>query len=86
VLVANAAPAFVIPILLSAASVDARCLQVPICIAADPDLAICRRDRELANARECRRVVDALAIRLDVKKAGAGTPTRDAGFGVAGKP
>ena len=39
-------------VLLAAACIDARCLQMSLRIEADPDLAICRRYPELAKALE----------------------------------
>ena len=61
VIITRDAPVGVIAILLAAARVASRRLQVTARIGADPDVFIRRRYRELRDARQCARLTDAPA-------------------------
>ena len=75
-LVAAPAPGVVVAVLLAPGGVEAGRLQMAVGIRADPHVAPGGRDRQLADARQVRRVADKLAVGLVV---GEAAPALDAG-------
>jgi hypothetical protein len=80
VLVALRAPILVIAILLAAAHVAARRLQMALVVRADPDVGPCGRYGETANASERRGVAHGAAARVDVPELRRRAAARDAGL------
>src|SRR2546430_5668380 len=78
--VPNFAPTRVIAVLLAAACVAARRLQVTAWPGRDPDVLPRRRDDQGADAIEGHLIADAPSIRLDVLEALAPANTPDAGL------
>jgi hypothetical protein len=70
-------PALVVEVLLAPGFVDARRLNVTVRIAADPDVAPGRWDRQRSNPLKCVLVSDAPAFGVEVAEAAATTAAAD---------
>ena len=83
--VAPRAPGVVVAVLLAPGGVDARRLQVPVRIRADPHVLPRRRDRRARAIRvEHLGLVDALAVGVEVAEAAPAAPAADPGTGAVG--
>ncbi len=68
----------VVAVLLAALGVAAGCLNVSVRLRADPDIAIGGRDRQLADPRQRRVVVDLAPVGRHIGEASARFPAPDA--------
>jgi hypothetical protein len=82
--VAPRPPGVVVAILLAAGRVAARRLQVSVRIRADPDVLPRGRDRELGDPPQDLRIVDAIALLVDVAEPAPAAPAADPGAGAVG--
>ncbi|MNL03481.1 hypothetical protein D3C87_1240200 [compost metagenome] len=82
--VAQRGPVRVIEVLLAAARIAARGLEMPSGIGADPYRLVGRRNRQGLDARERGLVIDPLALGIDVVKARARAAPRDPRLAVIG--
>src|SRR5690606_32921996 len=81
--VAQRAPVRVVAVLLAAARIASGGLQVATRRRADPDLAIGRRDRQRADARQRVRIAHAAAVGIEVAEAAPAAHAADAWRGIA---
>jgi hypothetical protein len=70
-LIANLAPARMVPVLLASARVAAGRLEMPVLIGRNPDVGIGRRDSELANSSHIAIVGQRFAVEPEVREAAA---------------
>src|SRR5450759_309003 len=80
--ITRCSPSSMIAVLFASARIAAGRLKVPACVRADPYIGVSRRNGEIANAFQRRRVRDAFPVGREIAKALARTSTADARFGV----